>query len=162
MVCAFVRCKKKLKKFWVPVDVKKNLWNWHAEKHFTNHTSKYGLLSIQVEVCMWSVPSSLLAYTTILLHCPFSLSGTVNSETKWLGIFLCQKSFLLYVIGRYGQQIFFSPDNKWSVLSASVWGCVLLHSTLCRLRAPVGSLTVKEQQLEGALRYVNSRVITNR
>uniref|UniRef100_A0A1X7UZA4 ABC transporter domain-containing protein n=3 Tax=Amphimedon queenslandica TaxID=400682 RepID=A0A1X7UZA4_AMPQE len=32
---------------------------------------------------------------------------------------------------------------------------------LTRLRAPVGRMTVKEQQLEGTLRYVNSRVITN-
>ena len=33
---------------------------------------------------------------------------------------------------------------------------------LTRLRSPVGLMTVKEQQLEGKLRYVNSRVITNR
>lgn len=32
---------------------------------------------------------------------------------------------------------------------------------LTRLRSPVGLMTVKEQQLEGKLRYVNSRVITN-
>ena len=30
-----------------------------------------------------------------------------------------------------------------------------------RLRAPVGNMTVREQQLEGQLRYVNNRVITN-
>jgi ATP-binding cassette subfamily D (ALD) protein 3 len=33
---------------------------------------------------------------------------------------------------------------------------------LTRLRTPVGKMTVKEQQLEGTLRFVNSRVITNR
>jgi ATP-binding cassette subfamily D (ALD) protein 3 len=32
---------------------------------------------------------------------------------------------------------------------------------LTRLRTPVGKMTVKEQQLEGTLRFVNSRVITN-
>ncbi|KAL5486881.1 hypothetical protein EMCRGX_G019418 [Ephydatia muelleri] len=32
---------------------------------------------------------------------------------------------------------------------------------LTRLRAPVGRMTVKEQQLEGELRFVNSRLITN-
>lgn len=34
------------------------------------------------------------------------------------------------------------------------------HSSFS-LRAPVGQMTVKEQQLEGELRYVNSRIITN-
>jgi len=32
---------------------------------------------------------------------------------------------------------------------------------LFSLRAPVGQMTVKEQHLEGELRYVNSRIITN-
>jgi ATP-binding cassette subfamily D (ALD) protein 3 len=32
---------------------------------------------------------------------------------------------------------------------------------LTRLRAPIGRMTVKEQELEGELRYVNSRIITN-
>ena len=32
---------------------------------------------------------------------------------------------------------------------------------LTRLRAPVGAMTVHEQHLEGQLRYVNSRIITN-
>lgn len=32
---------------------------------------------------------------------------------------------------------------------------------LHRLRSPVGAMTAHEQHLEGQLRYVNSRVITN-
>jgi len=32
----------------------------------------------------------------------------------------------------------------------------------CRLRRPVGRMTVVEQQLEGEFRYVNSRLITHR
>ena len=32
---------------------------------------------------------------------------------------------------------------------------------LTRLRGPVGGLTVTEQRLEGELRFVNSRLITN-
>ena len=31
----------------------------------------------------------------------------------------------------------------------------------CRIRAPISRMTVKEQQLEGELRYVTSRIITN-
>ena len=31
-----------------------------------------------------------------------------------------------------------------------------------RLRSPVGGMTMREQQLEGTLRFVNSRVITSR
>lgn len=34
--------------------------------------------------------------------------------------------------------------------------------TFCRLRRPVGRMTVVEQQLEGEFRYVNSRLITHR
>ena len=33
---------------------------------------------------------------------------------------------------------------------------------LSRLRSPVGGMTMREQQLEGTLRFVNSRVITSR
>ena len=43
--------------------------------------------------------------------------------------------------------------------------CVFTVSlVLCppRLRSPVGPMTVREQHLEGQLRFVNSRVITNR
>ena len=45
--------------------------------------------------------------------------------------------------------------------------CVFtLSLVLClsppRLRSPVGPMTVREQHLEGQLRFVNSRVITNR
>ena len=51
----------------------------------------------------------------------------------------------------------------WFTIEGLSWlgrslGCGLLP----RLRSPVGLMTVKEQQLEGKLRYVNSRVITNR
>ena len=44
--------------------------------------------------------------------------------------------------------------------------CMLVSSEvdcLClRLRSPVGSMTAKEQHLEGQLRFVHSRIITNR
>ena len=45
-----------------------------------------------------------------------------------------------------------------------VWFLFPKHelSSWRRLRSPVGPMTVKEQQLEGQLRFVNSRVITNR
>lgn len=45
-----------------------------------------------------------------------------------------------------------------------VYMCTSMYVTVCyfRLRAPVGRMTVIEQQLEGSLRYVHSRVITNR
>jgi len=36
------------------------------------------------------------------------------------------------------------------------------NEMVCRLRRPVGRMTVVEQQLEGEFRYVNSRLITHR
>ncbi len=49
-------------------------------------------------------------------------------------------------------------DDEWVSVAHALYACIVLH----RLRSPVGPMTMKEQQLEGKLRYVNSRVITNR
>ena len=49
-----------------------------------------------------------------------------------------------------------------TIVSCSFFLPVLSSCCRCRLRSPVGPMTVKEQQLEGQLRFVNSRVITNR
>ena len=43
----------------------------------------------------------------------------------------------------------------------SVLQCHFFSFSYFSLRAPVGQMTVKEQHLEGELRYVNSRIITN-
>jgi len=40
--------------------------------------------------------------------------------------------------------------------------CDISEGLFCRLRRPVGRMTVVEQQLEGEFRYVNSRLITHR
>ena len=41
-------------------------------------------------------------------------------------------------------------------------GIYILFFLSLRLRSPVGGMTMREQQLEGTLRFVNSRVITSR
>lgn len=60
-------------------------------------------------------------------------------------------------------------NHLWSELvcvdlgysDAPVCGYVLTFHTSCRMRRPIGRLTVQEQKLEGEFRYVNSRLITN-
>lgn len=68
--------------------------------------------------------------------------------------------------------VWFDPHSvstcKWGYANVLLFRimAILINVTLvhinCRVRRPIGRLTVREQKLEGEYRYVNSRLITNR
>lgn len=91
----------------------------------------------------------------ILICTKSNIIGLLSfSKINFIHIYTCQSLCFFFVLA----ESFFQPIQAPFVM---IFYLILSGTLLTHLRRPISRLTVTEQRLEGELRFVNSRLITN-